>query len=502
MKKITYKIAILLVSAFFGLAGCSGSSDDSSDGTSGGSGNTAAEEEIVYVVSKVFESLEGITGSSSISGGSNVIINAALDSCITTSPSPVTDISSFSVTYTNCSFSDSDVVASGTLNFTSSVSGSTITIEMDGTITGTGGTISSMVFDLTIVAPWDATNTDFAGEPTSITGTITADGTSHNAADITWSDDGSSTAVTDPHFVVAGQTSNSKSYIIYSENGSAWGSPNVAEITSVAASFKGIACDSTGNCVAVGENGAVFYSTNGTSWTAGTSNISIDLTGVTVGNTRWVAVSATSIIYSDDAGANWSDTNTIGSTIIDVAYGSDTTSTKWVAIAENTSCWMSDDGISWTALDLNSVPQNDGWMKSITFGNGYWVAVGENGMTYWADDPSDAANWTAINYGGTENLWGVAFGEGDASGSARFVAVGSSSSPVLLVSDDHGQSWSTKSLPSDFPAANPLKDAAYGNGRWSVLGNYGDHLLSTDYGATWSAAALDKYGAYAIAYRP
>ena len=48
MKKITYLIAILLVSAFIGLAGCSGSSDESSgDGDS----ISTPQEQIVYIVS-------------------------------------------------------------------------------------------------------------------------------------------------------------------------------------------------------------------------------------------------------------------------------------------------------------------------------------------------------------------------------------------------------------------------------------------------------------------
>jgi hypothetical protein len=227
MKKITYLIGILLVSAFFGLAGCSGSSDDESSGD--GDSKSTPQEQIVYIVSQVFDSLE------SIGSGS------ALNSCISTTPDPVTDITSFSVTYDNCRFDDSDVVASGDLDFTSSVSGSTITITMKGTVTGTGGTVSPMVFDLIVVAPWDSVNEDFTGEPTSITGTIIADGTSYNAADLDWSGDDSSSVVTNPHFVVAGQTSGSASYILYSANGSAWGSPNVTEITSTAASLKGIA---------------------------------------------------------------------------------------------------------------------------------------------------------------------------------------------------------------------------------------------------------------------
>ncbi len=75
-----------------------------------------------------------------------------------------------------------------------------------------------------------------------------------------------------------------------------------------------------------------------------------------------------------------------------------------------------------------------------------------------------------------------------------------------MIQSTNGDTWTdiSGSLPSEFTSlGHPLGDIATdGNGRWSALGNNGDHLLSTDNGVTWQAVALDKYGVYAIAYRP
>jgi photosystem II stability/assembly factor-like uncharacterized protein len=134
---------------------------------------------------------------------------------------------------------------------------------------------------------------------------------------------------------------------------------------------------------------------------------------------------------------------------------------------------------------------------------GNWVAVGDGGAVLSADDPSGVWN---VSGNISESLSGLAFGQG------RFVAVGQGphmgwgQPPVLYVSEDGGQSWSPGSLPNEFGALSPprpLGDVATdGQGRWSALGNGGDHLLSTDNGDSWQVIRLDYYGAYGIAYRP
>ncbi len=509
MRKISYLITILLFSSLF-FFGCS-SSDDSSSSDS--DVNTAVEDEIVFVVDGVFDSLDSIADSSA--GAESVaVVFSTSNGCISTSPDPVDFEAPFTVTYSSCDLEESGVLASGTLSFAGTVSGSNITITISGTanISGGGTTTSEMIFDLSIVAPWDSTTGQFSGEPTSVTGTVTADGTSYNAADITWEDSDSSSAVTDPHFVVAGQA-DSSSFVIYSKDGSAWGYPNVTEIPDSDVTLNDIACNSASDCVTVGDNGTVFYSSDGITWNPGNSNLgpNIDLMGVSFGANRWVAVgegdssSLGTIIYSDNNGMTWSATNVAGVTygLQDVAYGDGSGATKWVALSPSGKSWMSVDGNSWTMEDLAGLYVDQGWMNSISFGNNTWVAVGNLGCIYYANDPSSAGNWTRTTYSGSLNLSGVAYGN------TNFIAVGQgvgtfgSPAAVLIVSGDNGLNWVEKSLPSSFTAVNhPLIDVAYGEERWSALGSWGDHLISYDNGSTWETITLDGYGARAIAHRP
>jgi len=285
-RKLSWLISLIIISVSLTFSGCSGSEDSEDSG-----GAVTAEEQIVYVVGQVFSSIDAIFS------------NESLNSCVT--PPTSTDYSSFSVTYTSCTFSDSDLNVSGMLEFENTIDGSTMTMVMTGNLSMTGGVVLAMEFNLTILIPYDTVNEEPSGDPTSITGTVLAGGTSYDAATLDYSggSGGGSGSITDPSFVVAGMNPGTVSLIIYSEDGSAWGYPNIAEMSSPAEDLYGIACESTGKCVAVGDNGALFYSSDGTSWTAGSSGITYNLTGVAVGNNRWVAVGSGGIIYSDNDGA-------------------------------------------------------------------------------------------------------------------------------------------------------------------------------------------------------
>ncbi|MFH2133356.1 MAG: hypothetical protein ABIK68_23505 [bacterium] len=495
MKHTRTLLCLLALIVLLSFSGCATTDEDT---TSAGSSATVFED-VETVVGLVFESVSEI-----FDGGSN------LPDCLTYIVSA--DQSALTVTYNRCTDSATGVTINGTLAFASissgsnpamrSISGSDLTMIMTGTVNITGSSVSTISFNLTIVLPFDSSRGELSGSPTSIKGTITADGIEYNASSFNFTD-GVIGRVTNPHFVIASMKSDRGSLIVYSENGSAWGYPNLAQVSSPIEDLRGIACNSAGKCVAVGDNGAVFYTADGVTWTAGNSGTTSRLRGVAFGNNRWVAVGDGGIIYSDTDGASWSASG-VTSGLQDVAYGDGSGTTRWVAVSQSASSYKSTDGATWTALNMNSVLGNtEGWMQSICFGNNVWVSVGLKGMVYYATDPSIDTNWTSINYGGSKALTGVSYGNG------RFIAVGEGTngwngqSPILIVSDNNGVSWGAKDLPAEFTSVSrPLGDIAYGDGRWSAMGNGGDHLLSTDGGETWTVIALDQYGAYAIAYRP
>ncbi len=464
--------------------GCSSTDDgDSSDASS----DATVQEDVEYLASGVLEIIGSVFANDTLPSG----VTAVSDQ----------DALTMALTFDNATGGDRGYTANGTLNGVGTLSSDNtiITIVISGTLNLTGGQISTMVWDMTIVAPWDNTERDLSAAPTSVTGTITADDVEYNLADLNiLDDDDGGGSGTDPQFVVAGMKNDDQSLIIYSADGTEWGSPNIAHMSTPSESLKGIDCDPSGDCVAMGDNGTVFYSTNGTSWTAGTSSVSHNLTGVAYGESRWVAVGADSssygaVLYSDDTGQTWNSGSPSTSTLMyqfnDVAYGN----SQWVAISPASQQFYSLNGSTWTEFNISGVTGNS--MKDIVFGSNTWVAVGDSGTIIYASDP--AGTWSVGTYSGAQFLVAIGYGNN------RFIAVGSGAgSAVLIVSDDNGQTWTEKTLPSEFTSTgNPLTDLAYGNGIWSVMSGSGDHLLSTDNGDSWTVAALDSYGAYAISYR-
>ena len=93
-------------------------------------------------------------------------------------------------------------------------------------------------------------------------------------------------------------------------------------------------------------------------------------------------------------------------------------------------------------------------LNAVAFGNGAFVAVGNNSTVARS---TDGINWTVAMPGAYGNLFRVRFLEGE------FVVVGSSDR--ILVSTD-GLSWTERTLPS----AN-FYDIAYGNGRYVIIGS-------------------------------
>ncbi len=125
-----------------------------------------------------------------------------------------------------------------TISKTISSDNSTLTISASGTVTLTGGLTSELVFDIKLSVSYDMAEDDFASEPTP-SGTITADGTSYDLADFNLfgeADGGGDgvPATINPHFIVAGMKVENPagsgtyySIVVFSDNGSAWGYPNV-----------------------------------------------------------------------------------------------------------------------------------------------------------------------------------------------------------------------------------------------------------------------------------
>jgi len=135
---------------------------------------------------------------------------------------------------------------------------------------------------------------------------------------------------------------------------------------------------------------AVYYSSDGNTWTWVGSNIY----SIAYGNGKFVAATYyinyegyyNHIMNSTD-GLNWNNvTNTtfITSGISDIIYGND----KFVAIGSGTA--YSSDGMTWTAITDNAFNKDSG-INAIAYGNGKFVAVAPSGkIAYWSGDENSS----------------------------------------------------------------------------------------------------------------
>lgn len=404
------------------------------------------------------------------------------------------------VTYDGYLDPETELTVSGVLTLVRTITGTRVTLSIVGAVTLEGGTVARLVWDAAATGDYDEEEDDFADAPDEWAGTITADGTEYRFSvfkDLFTGDDGGGDdpSVTDPRFVVSGMVGT----VVYSANGSAWGWPNVAETddTGVTVELRDIASDANGLAITVGSGGTILRSTDGVHWSELNSGITGDLTTITWSAGRWVTfVNASTVYYSDD-GLTWSPatvTNGTPDTMYDVA--GDGAGGFIAAGSTYTTMVSTDNGETWTLIE----PFHDNFHNYrgiASDGNTTWVAVGDAGMIAVSHDTGQ--NWVLAGSGMTTALL-----QGVAHGAGRFIAVGRDAASLFHSTD--GDTWvnDTGLLPAEFTSTgNPLTDLATdGGGRWSVLGGYGDHLLSVDNGASWTVVALDGYGAWAICYRP
>jgi len=227
--------------------------------------------------------------------------------------------------------------------------------------------------------------------------------------------------------------------------------------------------------VAVGEDSAILTSPDGTNWGQQIAPPNNSLSGVAAGPRQFVAVGvdaitfSTNVILNSPDGTNWSAiTESVGAGgLLAVAYGSGV----YLAVGNGGSNWFSSDGINW-----NQGPAQGTDLNSVSYGNGVFLAVGDGGSIYTT---ANGTSWTLQGSGVTsDDLYGVAWGP------PGFVAVGE---PVFLYSAD-GTNWINETSNTFHNVAYYANDAVYGDGMY-VVGNtssyYPASFTSTD-GMNWT----------------
>lgn len=244
--------------------------------------------------------------------------------------------------------------------------------------------------------------------------------------------------------------------------------------------------------VIVGENGLILTSTNGINWSTAYTNDSINLTSVAsflyqepttvdgIGATPrvfvnvFVAVGENGKVVTSRDGTNWSERNsrypfTFNHIIYDAALG------FFAAVGDQFTIFSSPNGEVWNLMDA----AEDEDLYAVAYGNNTYVAVGDNGLILTS---ADGETWVEVPLANlpvaaqSESFYGVTYG-GPAS---QFIAVGSNNT-ILLSAD--GNVWTAA---TNIPAM-PMGDflgITYSDTRYVVAaGGFG--LLSSADGNNW-----------------
>lgn len=286
-------------------------------------------------------------------------------------------------------------------------------------------------------------------------------------------------------FATVGTDTNGNGKIFMTDASGVW-----TEIaTNIQGALTGIAYGSAG-FVAIGGNGALLRSADGTSWQAinpGHTNLS---GRVAYGN--GVFVIAGSGIHSSSDGISWAATGN------GIFYGLNFINGRFLAMGHNSTLFSSLDGRTWTPATGLSWGQS---LYGAAYGNGiYILAGGTNSPVVYTS--TDGATWTARDFGSQGGSlyplgfhW-ITFGDG------VFIATGTGYSStdnrwynVLFTSTD-GVTW-TRIASTLLDNAGTFTDILFADGRFFLTGGSGI-FVSDNKGATWSS--VSQKSCYGIGY--
>ena len=210
--------------------------------------------------------------------------------------------------------------------------------------------------------------------------------------------------------------------------------------------------------VAVGDNGAIHTSTNGTTWTAQTTGTTDNLKDIRWnkwaigerGVPEYVVVGSNGTILWSNNAETWYNVgvpNNLQTDFTAIAYNG----TRYVVVGSQGGIRYSDNVKTWnpatqtgTSVNLRDVIYNDDCDK--------FIAIGFSGVII---ESSDGVTWSAQESGTSEDLKSISWSEG------RMVVVGDDS--TVIISDDNGLTWETNIINNnspDNPQSNKDADAA------------------------------------------
>ena len=216
--------------------------------------------------------------------------------------------------------------------------------------------------------------------------------------------------------------------------------------------------------IAVGEQGTILTSPDGTAWTTRSSGfLTRWIVSVGYGAGTWTAVGESGLILTSADAITWTP-RTSGTTarLNGVAYGGG----RWMIVAESGELLTSADSITWSKLS----PSTDR-LRGLVFAYGQFVITGDNGLVRTTIDATDYA---------AKALPGGFFVESVTYARRAFVAVGEDG---YAITSSDATTWTT--LASGTTAY--LRGITFFNGQFIAVGTAGAIVTTPAPGSTWTA---------------
>ncbi len=260
-------------------------------------------------------------------------------------------------------------------------------------------------------------------------------------------------------FAAVGRSGN----IAFSTNGTDWFPVSAATRNN----FRAVAHHED-RYVAVGNDGKIVTSRDGTDWTLHPAGVTNDLRAIAAGLGRWVAVGQDGVQVASTNGVDWAPGPGTGSDLFGLAFGAN----QFVAVGEGGVILRSPNGLDWQNVRAYVESQR---LHGITRGPDLFVATGRDGNTSLLLTSSDGIGWTSHSVLTSSYLENVTFGNG------FYLAVGS---PGVVLVSTNGIDWTDTTPPLD-QGVDELDWVATGNGTFLIVGYNGWIMTSSD-AAHWS----------------
>lgn len=258
-------------------------------------------------------------------------------------------------------------------------------------------------------------------------------------------------------------------YVAYSSDGQSWTTVYLdtifkddSNVITFRVNINGIAYDGSNKWIAVGVNGKMASSTNGSTWTEITSPFgTTTINTVLYAGNIWIAGGNSGLMYYSSDGTTW--TSVTGdpfgtSAIQSIAYNAG----KWIAVGASGKMFTSTTGITWTPVNVTSLFTYSSavqTIKTVAYANYKWIAAASAGGLMATS--YDGASWTAATGLGTSMIQSVAYGN------SKWIAA--LAGGRTAVSTDYGNTWVV--IPNTiFGSSNAINGIAFGNNKWVAVG--------------------------------